>query len=148
MPTGIYPRKPVVDRFMANVSPVPEAGCWLWVGCTQRPGYGRMSYNGRAEYAHRVSYELFIGQVGDFDVCHKCDTPSCVNPTHLFLGTPSDNANDMVRKMRSYVATEKAKTHCKRGHLLSGDNLYTHRATGRRQCKACVRLIRKRRNEQ
>jgi hypothetical protein len=144
MPIGVYQRtcRPLRQALEDKCIPVPECGCWIWTAYTLPNGYGKMSYGGHPpRFAHRLSFMAFKGEIPEgMSVCHKCDTPSCVNPDHLFLGTQSDNAIDMVRKMRSYVAFEKQKTHCKRGHALAGENLYIHRSTGRRQCKACARI--------
>lgn len=147
MPRG--PQKSFPDLravIEARCVAVPDVGCWLWLGTTSN-GYGRLSYGGHApRYAHRLSFEAFNGPVpAGMDVCHKCDTPSCVNPAHLFVGTASDNAKDMVQKMRSYVAFEKIKTHCKRGHELSSDNLRRNIKTGRRQCVACYKITQRNR---
>ena len=64
--------------------------------------------------AHRIAYELYIGPIpqGLF-VCHKCDTPLCVNPEHLFLGTPKDNIQDMIRKGRNKVLRGSKQTTAK-----------------------------------
>ena len=77
-------------------------GCWIWNKFVDDNGYGRLSYNSKPYLTHRVSYKLFNGEIpkGLF-VCHKCDTPSCVNPAHLFLGTHDDNMADMVGKGRA-----------------------------------------------
>lgn len=143
VPTGVYDRRRGTLREIieSRADPVPESGCWLWTYSLNNKGYGRLAFNGKPRLVHRLAYTEYNGAIPEgMSVCHKCDTPSCVNPTHLFLGTQSDNAIDMVRKMRSYVAFEKAKTHCNRGHELSGENLYVHKSTGRRQCKACARI--------
>lgn len=75
--------------------------CWIWRGSINDHGYGLFLYKGRSERAHRVSYELFRGPIGrDKILCHKCDNPPCVRPSHLFPGTQADNMADMKRKGR------------------------------------------------
>lgn len=119
-----------------------DSGCWEWTGYRGARGYGKMSYLGQKSlYVHRMSYFAFTGtNPGKLDVCHTCDNPPCCNPLHLFLGTARDNAIDMVIKKRSYVAFEKEKTHCIRGHLLQGENLYINKKSLRRQCRECLRI--------
>ena len=87
---------------------VQEDGCWIWTAGT-RPNskgvlYGRhFSDEQKSVGAHRFSYQLHIGEIPKgMYVCHKCDTPLCVNPDHLFIGKHLDNMADMVQKNRSY----------------------------------------------
>jgi hypothetical protein len=78
-----------------------SSGCWLWIGHRDPNGYGRLNVNGQPLLAHRLSWQLHNGDMGDSYVLHKCDNPQCVNPTHLFLGTQSENCDDMWSKGRA-----------------------------------------------
>lgn len=87
------------ERFLAKVEKTDS--CWLWRGWTGGDGYGRTAAEGRSAIAHRVSYQLFNGEIPEgLIVRHTCDTPACVRPDHLILGTSKDNAEDIVRHGR------------------------------------------------
>jgi len=88
-------------RFWAKVR--VANGCWLWLGATNRKnGYGQLTIDGKRHLAHRLSWFLACGILpSKRHVCHDCDTPSCVNPLHLFLGSAGDNVRDSVRKGRN-----------------------------------------------
>lgn len=93
------------EQFSRRWIPEPNTGCWLWTGATSGPWpfeYGRLiRRGGRLIKAHRESYEIHRGEVPDtLKVCHHCDTPLCVNPDHLFLGTQRQNLADMREKSR------------------------------------------------
>ncbi len=91
----------VRERFEEKFIPEPNSGCWLWTAVCKKKGYGLFGMGRSMRLAHRVSFDLYVGEIPDgMFVCHKCDTPACVNPDHLFLGTVSDNARDMVNKGR------------------------------------------------
>ncbi len=90
------------SRFEKYVIPEPNTGCWLWTGFSGHCGYGRINIARKSKLAHRVSYELYKQKIPD-GLCalHKCDTPACVNPNHIFIGTKADNIADMVKKGRA-----------------------------------------------
>lgn len=75
-------------------------GCWIWTGFTKN-GYGRVGFANKRWRAHRLAWVLTHGPIQDgMLVCHSCDRPACINPEHLFLGTPKDNMDDMNAKGR------------------------------------------------
>lgn len=91
-------------RLMKKVKEV--GACWIWQGLCYPDGYGKLKINGRYQGTHRVAYSLFIGPIPDgLCVCHHCDTPGCVNPAHLFVGTNTDNMRDMKLKGRAACGT-------------------------------------------
>lgn len=94
----------IVNRFLDLTMPEPNTGCWLWLGSVNHKGYGLVSqwWLGQHFRAHRLSYLMFRGAFpSDLWVLHKCDTPACVNPDHLFLGTSQDNVDDRNQKGRT-----------------------------------------------
>ena len=120
--------------------------CWLWKGSTNkkgRQGYGRFRLNNKLYGTHKLSYADKFNRWDIIDkpeikCLHKCDTPKCVNPNHLFLGTQKDNVQDMASKGRH----QNNKDFCKHGHEFTPDNMYVRKdlKTGfvRRQCKICT----------
>lgn len=112
-------------RFWAKVTTAGVAACWLWRGTVKPDGYGSFSIGRRTITAHRYSWFLHTGQEpGDSLVCHHCDTPLCVNPSHLFTGTTQDNIADKLAKGRQRAGRgdrHGSKTHpenFKRGRQL------------------------------
>lgn len=124
-------------RFVSNVR-VQENGCWLWAGGKHRKGYGKFWWNNHTGFAHQFAYLHWRGVIPEgMEPDHLCRTPACVNPYHLEAVTRREN---LIRG-NSPVGLNFRKTHCIRGHLLAGDNLYAVLRNGRehRHCRACLR---------
>jgi hypothetical protein len=95
------------ERFWKKVNINDIDRCWEWLGCISL-GYGHFSLNKKMIGAHRVSWILIHGDIPEgFDVLHKCDNKSCVNPNHLYLGTQADNNRDTVSRQYSKIQYKK-----------------------------------------
>lgn len=95
----------------ARSIPVPETGCWIWLGAEKGNGYGNVRCGGKNETAHRRSYREAFGDIPDgSDVCHKCDTRLCINPDHLFTGSRLENMADCFRKGRTAKGSKLPQT--------------------------------------
>lgn len=96
----------LIERIHLNVSFWPRIekradGCWIWHGCKDGAGYGYVTVISRPVSAHRIAYRIAKGDIPKgLEVCHRCDTPLCVNPDHLFLATHEQNMKDCVKKGR------------------------------------------------
>lgn len=127
----------MIKTLLERAIPEPNTGCWLWLGCVNNKGYGQVRRGGRTQLAHRASLaetcEVPAGSV----VEHKCNTPACINPNHLFVSTQAANLQRMRAQGRGFDVSQLslAKTHCPRGHEYTEDNMY--RWGKRRICATC-----------
>lgn len=141
-PPGLYP-KPARERFWDKVS--KSDGCWEWMGYLNPKGYGVLAGDRKGRnapkkmyyLAHRLSWEIANGAIPDGKcICHHCDNRKCVRPEHLFLGTRADNTLDMIAKGRHRQGKHKLRTHCRRGHNMTPENVYDYGPRTRR-CRQC-----------
>ena len=103
------------DKFLGFVFFHAVGGCWRWTGAKDGGGYGvYRSPNLSDDKAHRLSWIHYYGEIPEgMHVCHHCDTPSCINPGHLFLGTNQDNVNDKMAKGNHFPMKGRLNGRCK-----------------------------------
>lgn len=97
------------ERFWARVDKNGPNGCWIWLGCRDKWGYGDMSVRSKHIQSHRFAWKLLRGDPGKLDCLHKCDNPPCCNPDHIYLGTDADNIRDMHARGRALVGERSPK---------------------------------------
>lgn len=122
-----------IRKIKINNPEVDQNQCWEWQGCFSgsQISYPYFRYNGSTKRAHKFSYKYFKGEVPDgITVNHDCNNKKCVNPKHLSLMTIQENLKlRLPRKIED-------RTQCKKGHPLTGDNLYLYRGRTK-QCYIC-----------
>lgn len=117
-----------IVRFWDKVEVV--GNCFVWMG-SKRKGYGRFKLNGKSETAHRISYEMFKGDIPKNHIIdHLCKNPNCVNPVHLEVVTQKENVR------RGNASKSQNLSHCPHGHEYTIDNTYTF-PDGRKRCRQC-----------
>jgi hypothetical protein len=105
-PVNKYRQSKTPQEYLEQRIKAADNGCWLFTGLPDKNGYGqvydvRVAKDTNVTRAHQLSYVAYKGTIpSGMLVCHSCDTPECVNPAHLWLGTPQDNMTDKVNKGR------------------------------------------------
>ena len=123
------PDLPLIVRLMEKVGDMTD--CWNWTGAKTKDGYGQISVKDKIKLAHRISYELFKGQIKEgLVINHLCSNTSCVNPEHLEVVTQKVN---IQKGLTGYYQT--LRTQCPRGHEYTPDNLVKQKG---RACKICA----------
>lgn len=125
------------ERFAGLTGQIDANGCKPWDGCLNSRGYGCFAFGGKGKnvLAHRWAYEQARGPIPKgMAIDHLCRNRRCVNPEHMEPVTPVEN----VMRGMSPPAINARKTHCQRGHELSGLNLLI-KADGKRNCRRCLR---------
>ena len=130
----------IVDRFWAKVDRPSMWACWNWTAsCFKSSGYGQFSTREnvrRSRVAHRIAYELVLGDVPDGLVLdHLCRNRRCCNPAHL---EPVTTRTNLLRGFGASGVNAR-KTHCKWGHEFTPENTYIDKKNGARQCRACFK---------
>ena len=98
------------QRFESCVTRAGSDSCWMWTRKPNANGYGYIKVKNKKVLAHRLSYQLHVGEIPDgMIICHSCDTPLCVNPDHLFLGTHAINVADKVAKGRQTIGERNSR---------------------------------------
>lgn len=98
-----------LSEIIERVEGASGDGCWIWPRAQDATGRGRLWLNGKIMLAHRAVWTLRVGPIPDGKIlCHHCDNPSCVRPSHIYVGTHADNMRDMKDRRRSMAKRNPA----------------------------------------
>lgn len=124
LPHPLSETEKLIKRFCDSYEELDDNSCWIWKMSLSHKGYGRIQINGKGTYAHRFAWILHNKEdiSETIFVCHSCDNPKCVNPNHLWLGTPQQNMDDKCAKGRAYYHPKGKLNFKSRKH---NDELYT-----------------------
>jgi len=118
----------IIDRFWKYTNKGKKDECWEWQGSTMlHGGYGQLSigFNRSPIKAHRLSYMIHYGEIPkNLFICHKCNNPLCVNPNHIYAGTPNDNWKDTINSGNAYKFINLGGEQC-RAHKLTNEQVDT-----------------------
>lgn len=117
---------------LERLTRLEDSGCWTYTGSLHANGYGQFWINRQNRVAHRVAYELLVGEVpAGADLDHLCRNRACCNPAHLEPVTRRENARRGIKGVLT--------THCPHGHEYVEENIYRNPKTGHRMCRTCNR---------
>lgn len=123
-----------LETFLSRI--VVNECCWDWDGAHFKTGYAETWDGRRPLYAHRVSYELWVGPIPDgFVIDHLCRNRGCVNPEHLEAVSQRTN----ILRGTGMSARHAVKTHCPKGHEYTAENTYNYPNKNSRECRVCMR---------
>lgn len=138
LPNDTYDLSQLPEQIRRKISP-QGSGCWLWTAARNRDGYGKLAYEGRFVYAHRLTYELLAGQIlPGLEIDHTCLVRACCNPAHMEVVSHREN----TLRGNSIPARNGQKLYCPRGHEYTPANtMFETGKTGRlkRTCRTCKR---------
>jgi YesN/AraC family two-component response regulator len=142
---GKYSRKDI-KRFISKIKINLITGCWEWIGCLSKKGYGYFSISKNNKEirigVHRVAYEMAIGIMipNNMEICHQCDNRKCVNISHLRVGTHQDNVKDMINRNRQTRNFGENNGHAKLTWIIV-DKIRKLYATGKYSYKTLAKMF-------